>query len=77
MDPFVEKDLIECLKAISTTLNNIETRMEELTQAVREINFSGEDDEDFGEAIIEDEKPNSLDDDSDDSDDSEKIEISV
>ena len=67
MDPFVEKDLIECLKAISVTLRNIDSRMEELTQAVREISFTEEEDEeDFGEAVVEDEK-----------DDSEKIEISV
>ena len=37
MDPFTEKELIDCLKAISATLNNIDTRIEELTLAVREI----------------------------------------
>jgi len=80
MDPFVEKDLIECLKAISSTLNNIDSRLEELTQAVREISFSEEDeeDEDFGEPIVEDEKLSLADEDEDDdSKDSEKIEISL
>jgi hypothetical protein len=37
MDPFVEKELIDCLKAISATLNNIDTRIEDLTVAVREV----------------------------------------
>ena len=37
MDPFTEKELIDCLKAISATLNNIDKRIEDLTGAVREI----------------------------------------
>ena len=37
MDPFVEKELIDCLKAISATLNNIDTRIEDMTIAIREI----------------------------------------
>ncbi len=55
MDPFVEKELIDCLKAISATLNNIDTRLEELTAAVRETGFVEEEEEEFGEAVIEDE----------------------
>ena len=38
------------------TLNNIDTRLEELTQAVRETHFV---EEDLGEAVIEDEHDNS------------------
>jgi hypothetical protein len=37
MDPFTERDMIICLKAISATLNNIDTRLEDLTNAVREV----------------------------------------
>jgi hypothetical protein len=60
MDPFAEKDLIDCLKAISATLNNIDTRIEELTQAVREIALKGDVvEEEFGEAVIEDEPEDS------------------
>jgi hypothetical protein len=55
MDPFAEKDLIDCLRAISATLNNIDTRLEELTQAVRELSLE----EDLGQAIIEDEPDDS------------------
>ena len=55
MDPFAEKDLIDCLKAISATLNNIDTRIEELTLAVREISLKGDVVEEFGEAVVEDE----------------------
>jgi len=55
MDPFTEKELIDCLKAISSTLNNIDSRIEELTMAVRELGIEEEEDGDFGEAVIEDE----------------------
>jgi hypothetical protein len=49
MDPFTEKELIDCLRAMSSTLNNIDTRLEELTNAVREIAGveTGEVDENF------------------------------
>lgn len=67
MDPFTEKELIDCLKAISATLNNIDTRLEELTGAVREI------------AGVETEEEDSFNQDGEDSDDSddEVVEIRV
>jgi len=63
MDPFTEKELIDCLKAMSATLNNIDTRIQELTDAVREIagvetdedsfNQDGDEGEEDDETIIE------------------------
>jgi len=52
MDPYTEKELIDCLKAISITLNNINRRLEELTLAVRELSLEEDDNfDDSGEEI--------------------------
>jgi hypothetical protein len=57
MDPFAEKDLIDCMRAISATLNNIDSRIEELTLAVREIGLSLEgSDEDAEDVLLESEE---------------------
>lgn len=55
MDPFTEKDMIECLRAISATLNNIDSRLEELTLAVREIGLGLEGNEEDDLASREEE----------------------
>jgi hypothetical protein len=65
MDPFTEKELIDCLKAMSATLNNIDTRIQELIEAVREI--AGVETEDI------DEKFNQDGDEGDDSDDDDEV----
>jgi len=54
MDPFTEKDLIECLKSIAVSLRNMDTKMDEMTQSLREI-AAAKLEEDLGEAVIEDE----------------------
>ena len=46
MDPFTEKDLIECLKSIATSLRNIDTKMDDMTLSLRELVASGFEDED-------------------------------
>jgi len=69
MDPFTEKELIDCLKAMSATLNNIDTRIQELTDAVREIaGVETEEDDSFNQ---------DGDDATDDSEDDEVVEIRV
>ena len=37
MDPFTEKDLIENLKSIATSLRNIDTKMDDMTMSLREL----------------------------------------
>jgi len=38
MDPFAERDMIECLKSIALSLRNIDRKLDDLTLAVRESN---------------------------------------
>lgn len=59
MDPFTEKDLIDNLRSIASSLRNMDRKMDDLTAAIREMGLelaecdeeSGE--EDFGEAKVE------------------------
>ena len=37
MDPFTEKDLIDNLKSIATSLRNIDTKMDDMTMSLREL----------------------------------------
>jgi hypothetical protein len=37
MDPFIEKDMIDCLRSMASSLRNMDRKMDELTLAVREI----------------------------------------
>ena len=53
MDPFTEKDLIDCLKSIAVSLRNIDTKMDDMTQSLRELVASNLDEEKFSEAIVE------------------------
>jgi hypothetical protein len=39
MDPFAEKDMIDCLKSIASSLRNIDRKIDELTIAVREASI--------------------------------------
>lgn len=54
MDPFTEKDLIDCLKSIAVSLRNIDTKMDDMGQSLREI-AAAKLEEDLGEPVIEDE----------------------
>ena len=54
MDPFTEKDLIDCLKSMAVSLRNIDTKMDDMTQSLREI-AAAKLEEDLGEAVVEDE----------------------
>jgi hypothetical protein len=55
MDPFTEKDLIETLKAINLNLIEMNVRLEGIEKAIRESSIVEDSEEDFGEAVIEDE----------------------
>lgn len=46
MDPFTEKDLIECLRNIAGSLKNIDAKMADMTLAIREMGLEIEDSED-------------------------------
>lgn len=60
MDPFNERDLIICLKAISSTLNNMDARLEELVTAVREVSLGIEVDEEVEKEIVDPEEKGSF-----------------
>ena len=49
MDPFTEKDLIENLKSIATSLRNIDTKMDDMTMSLRELAASQLEGEDIDE----------------------------
>lgn len=45
MDPFAEKDMIECLQSIASSLRNMDRKMDEMIMAVREVGLGLEDSE--------------------------------
>ena len=45
MDPYVERELIDCLKNISLSLNNMEKKMDDISLAIREANAAIMDEE--------------------------------
>jgi len=49
MDPFSERDIIESLKSMATSLRNIDRKLDDITNAIRESNV-----ELFGEETEED-----------------------
>jgi hypothetical protein len=54
MDPFTEKDLIENLKSIASSLRNMDRKMDDLITAVRETGISIEEsEEEFPEPTVE------------------------
>ena len=55
MDPFTEKDLIDCLKSIAVSLRNIDTKMDDMTLSLRELVASKTEEDDLSEAVVEDE----------------------
>ncbi len=53
MDPFAEKDLIENLKSIALSLRNMDRKMDDLTNAIREMGAEMAFDEDAEEILEE------------------------
>jgi hypothetical protein len=55
MDPFTEKDLIENLKSIASSLRNMDRKMDDLVTAVREtgVEFEEAEEEKFPEPVVE------------------------
>jgi hypothetical protein len=51
MDPFAEKDMIDSLKSIATSLRNIDRKMDDMAMSIRELAASqmGEEVEDIVE----------------------------
>ena len=44
MDPFVEKDIVDCLKSIALSLRNMDRKMDDIALSLREF-VSAEEDE--------------------------------
>lgn len=54
MDPFTEKELIDNLKSIASSLRNMDRKMDDLTLAIRERGVEIEDsEEEFPEPVVE------------------------
>jgi len=55
MDPFTEKEMIDCLKSIAVSLRNMDRKMDDLVVAIRETGFALEDSEEekFPEPVVE------------------------
>lgn len=49
MDPYVERELIDCLKNIASSLNNMEKKMDDISLAIREANAAIMDEETEGD----------------------------
>ena len=45
MDPYVERELIDCLKTIALSLKNMEKKMDDISLAIREANATIMDEE--------------------------------
>jgi hypothetical protein len=45
MDPYVEKDMIDCLKSISLSLTEVNVRLEGIERAIKEANYMNDSDE--------------------------------
>lgn len=55
MDPFAEKDMIECLQSIASSLRNMDRKMDEMIMAVREVGLGLEDSEEVEDIVNSDE----------------------
>jgi len=56
MDPFTEKDLIDNLRSIASSLRNMDRKMDDLTNAIREFGAEMAFDED-AEEVLENPQP--------------------
>jgi hypothetical protein len=56
MDPFAEKDMIECLTSIASSMRNMDRKMDELIMAVREVGLGLEDSEGEVDDIVNSEE---------------------
>ena len=59
MDPFTEKDMIECLRSIASSMRNMDRKMDELIMAVREVGLGLEESGDNVDDTIDSQEPSS------------------
>jgi len=66
MDPFTEKEIVDCLKDIALSLREIKLEISDLKKAFKE--FSVDEEETFSDRVFDDSESESEDDDDDDND---------
>lgn len=47
MDPYTEKDIVDCLKSMAASLRNIDRKMDDMAMSIRELAATEKDEDDI------------------------------